>query len=410
LSLYQQLALALGLGLLIGLEREWSAKEVAGIRTFPLITTLGTLCGAFAERWGGWLVAAGLVCVGGFMLAGTWAQARAGRPDPGMTTEVAALVMYGVGAGIAIGWAGPGLVTTGALALLLHSKRPLHAFVARIGARDLRAVLRLALIGLVILPVLPDRAWGPYGVLNPREIWGMVVLIVGISMAAYVAYKLVGGRRGALLAGLLGGLISSTAATIGFSRRSGKRPREVAAAAFMIQVASSVVFVRVLLEIAVVEPALLGQAAPPLLAVMVVMAGCAALGLRRLDSAPLALEQDEPPSDLKGALVFGGLYAAVLVGVAAAREHLGTSGLYAVAAISGLTDVDAITLSTARLVGGGQLEGAQGWRLMMVGVLSNLVFKAGAVALLGSPALLVRVALYFLPALLAGLGLVLLWP
>jgi uncharacterized membrane protein (DUF4010 family) len=143
---------------------------------------------------------------------------------------------------------------------------------------------------------------------------------------------------------------------------------------------------------------------------MGVMAATAALGLRRLDSAPRAPDQDQPPSDLKGALVFGGLYAAVLVAVAAAREQLGTAGLYAVAAVSGLTDVDAITLSTAQLVGAGELEAGQGWRLMLVGALSNLVFKAGAVALLGPRALLGRVALYFLPALVAGLGLVVLWP
>lgn len=410
MSTYQELALALALGALVGLEREWSAKEVAGIRTFPLITALGTLCAQLAASWGGWLVAAGLLCAGAFMVSGQWAQARAGRPDPGVTTEFAALIMFAVGAGIPTGHVGPGLVVTGALAVLLYWKRSLHAFVKRIGEGELRAILRLVLIGLVILPVLPDRDYGPYEVLNPRSIWSMVVLIVGISLVAYVAYKIVGGRRGALLAGALGGLISSTAATIGFSRHAAGQPRESAASATMILIASSVVFVRVLGEVAVVAPSQLGTIAPPLLAMLAAMGLLSLLSLRRLRGEATPSPPSDPPSDLKGALILGALYAVVILAVAIAREHAGPAGLYAVAAISGLTDVDAITLSTAQLVEAERLEADAGWRLILLGALSNLVFKGGVVAALGPRRLLAEVARFFVPALVIGALVVVFWP
>lgn len=192
LDILRELAIAIGLGLLVGLQREWADKKVAGIRTFPLITLLGALCGLLMQQTGApWAVAAGLVAMAVLFWIGAGAQAA--QPS-GVTTEVAGLVMFVVGALVVNGMAAIALVTTGVVSVLLHWKRPLHALVDRIGEDDLRAIVQLILIGMVILPILPDRAYGPYDVVNPFRIWLMVVLIVGISLAAYVAYRLLGSR------------------------------------------------------------------------------------------------------------------------------------------------------------------------------------------------------------------------
>lgn len=409
-ELFVELALALALGLLVGLERQWSGHPIAGIRTFPLITILGTVCATLAERFGPALVGVGLAATAGFMIVGTWVEVRAGNGKSGMTTEFAALVMYCVGAAIAQGYRVPAVVVTGALSVLLYAKQPLRSLVARIGDADLRAIFRLVLIGLVILPVLPDRDFGPYDVLNLRSIWTMVVLIVGLSLAAYAAYKLLGASKGTIISGVLGGLISSTAATIGFAKRVRARPAEARSAAIMILVASTVVFARVLIEVAAAAPSNLRAIAPPILVLLAFMSATALWAVLARREELAALPQDQPPSDLKGAIAFGLLFAVVLVAVAFARERFGERGLYGVAMISGLTDVDAITLSTARMVEAGNVEPGLGWRAILTGALMNLVFKGFLAASIGGRALARRVAVYFVPSLAVGAGLILLWP
>lgn len=406
----RDLGLALGLGLIVGLEREWSDQKVAGIRTFAMITLLGAICSRLAVHFGGSVVALGFAATAALMIAGTWALVRSGRSDAGMTTEVAALVMFAVGAAIPLGHAVPAVVVTGVVAVLLYSKRSLHAWVDRIGTADLRAIVRLVLIGLVILPVMPDRDFGPYAVLNLREIWTMVVLIVGLSLAAYAAYKLLGPQKGTLVSGVLGGLISSTAATMGFAKRARESGGQAGPAAVMILIASSVVFVRVILEIAAAAPSHLRAMAPPIAALFVFTGLLVAWAVLAKREKLEALPQEEPPSDLKGAIAFGLLFAVVLVAVAFARERFGESGLYAVAVISGLTDVDAITLSTSAMVEAGRVEPSTGWRAILIGVLANLIFKGGMAASIGGRELAFRVARYFVPAFLAGIAAIAFWP
>ena len=412
LTLLHEIAVATGLGLLVGLQRQWATQEVAGIRTFPLITLLGLTFMVLAQSQGGWLPGAGLLGVVSLMVFANVARWReGGDPGTGITTEVAALVMYGVGAMVGLGLMGPAVVTTGIVAVLLHWKDPLHTFVRRLGEPDFDAVVSFVLIAFVILPVLPNRDYGPYQVLNPFEIWLMVVLIVGISMAGYVAFKFFGTRAGAVVAGITGGLISSTATTVGYARRSRDNPARSPAAAVVVTLASVVVFGRVLVEIAVVAPDIFTATAPPLIAMGLLMLVLALVLLVRAPGEHEAEASDpEPPSDLKAAIVFGGLYAAVLLAVSFAREYLGEGGLYAVAALSGLTDMDAITLSTAKLVNGGGLAPEVGWRLILVGSLSNLVFKAGVVASLGHAFLRRRIFTVFGVALVGGIALLFLWP
>jgi len=405
-----QLALSAGLGLLVGLQREWAAAPFAGIRTFALITLLGTVAAQLSAPLGPWIVIAGLVLVGTLMIVTWYVRAREAEADPGHTTVTAALLMYLVGAVVVT--LGPALaVALGAsVAVLLHFKEPLHRFVKGMGAGDLRAIMQLSIIALVVLPALPNRTYGPYAVLNPFQIWLMVVLICGISVAGYVAYRIWGARAGALLAGVLGGLISSTATTVGYATRSRRDPDSSERGALIVVLASAVVFPRVIFELAVVAPGVLVRVVPPLLVILGAMAVLSVVLYRMGRSDQTGLEVDEDPTNLRAAIAFGLLYAAVLFAVAVVRHRFDGRGLFVVAGLSGLTDMDAITLSTARLIQEGRLEAEIGWRMILVGAMSNLAFKAAVVATLGSRRLLRRVGTAFVIAIGVGIGVALLWP
>ncbi len=406
----EKLALALGLGLLVGFQREWTAHHVAGIRTFALITVLGTLLAMFLDVAGALPIVAGLVAVAAIIITGVFVKFADGDVEPGLTTLFAALVMYAVGVAVGLDLTEVGVIVGGGTAVLLHWKKPLHAFVQRLGEVDVRAIIQLVLIALVILPMLPNRSFDPYGVLNPFEIWLMVVLIVGISLGGYIGYKFLGAKAGTLLGGILGGLISSTATTVSYARRSRRSPEISSLAALVIMIASTIVFGRVIVEVAVVAPEILQDILPPLVAMMGLMAiiATALYFLRKSDAE--SFELDEDPSELKAAIVFGLLYAGVLFAVAVVKEHFGDAGLYVVSALSGLTDMDAITLSTAQMIKKDNLTVDTGWRMILIGALSNLVFKGVAVGVLGHRALLKRVSLAFGIGLIGGLLILMYWP
>lgn len=399
----EQILIALGLGLLVGLQRQRAASLLAGLRTFALVTVLGTLCAQLAVHYGAWMLGGGFLGVIATVVIGNILKAGTGQADPGQTTEVALLLMYAVGAYLVAGSTAIAVAVGGAVAVLLHWKEPLHRLVTRIGEADFRAVMVFVLLSLVILPVLPDDTFGPYDVLNPREIWLMVVLIAGIGLAGYLAFKLLGDRAGTLLGGALGGLVSSTATTVSYARRSATSAPAADAAALVILIASGVAFVRVAVEIGVVAPGFLPVAgrlaAPAAAAALLVLV----LWLRDREDRE-GVPQPGNPTQLKAALAFGALYAGVLLAVAAARDLLGSRGLYTVAVLSGLTDVDAITLSTANLVTDGRLDPGTGWRVILVAALANLVFKGGIVAALGGRALFRRVAVLFGLVLAAGVA------
>jgi len=409
---WQPLVVALGLGLLVGLQREWAKSEGAGIRTFALITVLGTVCGLLAARSGGWIVAAGLLGVAALLVNMNLHRSGSAKPHRGQTTEVAALLMFATGALLAFGETAIAITVGGGVAVLLQWKAPLHGFVERIGQAEIRAVFRLVLIALVVLPLLPNQAYGPYGVLNPFQLWLMVVLIVGISVSGYLASRYLDSGRGALLGGVLGGIISSTATTISYARQSRRTPAFASLGAVIILVASTVVFLRVAVEVAVVAPSVLPQVAPQL-AVMAIWMLVIAVGSYKLASQeqpPVERLSVDDPSELAPAVVFGALYALVLFAVAAVQDSFGDRGLYVVAALSGLTDIDAITLSTAQLMDAGGLDIDTGWRMMLVGAMSNIIFKTAVVASLGTKALLSRISAGFGLALGGGVVLLWLWP
>jgi uncharacterized membrane protein (DUF4010 family) len=426
-----KLGIALALGLLVGLQRQRAESPVAGVRTFPLITLFGAVAALAAPALGAWLVAAGAIGMAAMLVVSNVAKLRT-ESDPGITTEVAALLMYSVGAYLVAGHTAAAVAVGSAVTLLLHLKQPLHRVIRAMGEGDVTAVMQFALITFIILPLLPDRAYGPYAVLNPHKIWWMVVLIVSISLGGYVAYKLLGARAGAFLGGVLGGLISSTATTVSYARRTrageGETPQApdqdgdkatrgesiratAGLAALVIMVASAVSFARVFVEVAVVAPHQFRAIGPPLGAMLVWMAALSAAGywLGRGED-PGKLPEAGNPAELKPALIFGALYALVILAVAFVKDRFGDAGLYPVAVVSGLTDMDAITLSTANLAKAGRLDVNTTWRLILLAALSNTVFKGIAAIALGSSALRARIVVLFGLALAGGAVILLLWP
>lgn len=410
LDIAKALGLSLALGLLVGMQREWKTSGIAGIRTFPLITVLGTILMFVRAETDGWIVAAGMIALVAMLVVANVARFQAGDFDMGLTTEMAALVMYGVGAMITAKHWLPAIALSGAVAVLLHWKEPLHRFVRRIGERDITGLMQLVLIALVILPVLPNREYGPYGVLNPFKIWLMVVLISSISMAAYVMLKLLGERIGSVVGGILGGLISSTATTISAARQARTNPDGARAAALVIMIASTVTNLRILFEVGVVAPGFLPVVAARMGALTGVMIVLCLLMFLRVGRETLANPTHESPAQLRAALAFGALYAVIIFAVAAARDYFGTGGMYILAVISGLTDVDAITLSAAELVKGKQIAASIAWRMIMIAALANLTFKGALCGLIGGRTLGVAIGVAFGLCVACGVAILLMWP
>lgn len=397
-ELFQSLAISVLLGGLVGLQRQHVESPLGGVRTFPLVTVFGSLCAILAERFDGWILAAGLLAIVTVIVLGS----RQARPesDRGITSETAMLAMFAVGA---LCVAGPMIVavSVGAgVAVLLQFKPQLHGLVTRLGDEDIKAIMQFVLITFIVLPVLPNKTYDPFDVLNPHELWLMVVLVVGISLGGYISYKFLGQQAGLILSGLLGGLISSTATTASYARRTAAHPAMIPVAATAICLATAVSFLRVLLEVAVVSRRLLPVAGPPLLGLSLISFFMAVAVGRRASRQTHPMPSPENPSELKSAMLFGVLYAVVLVSVAASKEYFPHAGLYAIGALSGLADLDAITLSTSRLFETERLSADIAWRTILIAALSNLCFKSGLVLFLGD-----RRLCLFLLGLLGACGL-----
>jgi len=410
---FLNLGIAFGLGMLIGLQRERAASKMAGVRTFTIIAMLGVFSGMLGRDFDNpyILPAMGLALAALMLTANIVKVRKHPSPDIGQTTEVAALLLFAIGAYLVVGDRILGVVAGGVLAILLYLKEGLHNLISRLEDRDLSAIMTFAGISLVILPLLPNRTFGPLDVLNPRDIWLMVTLIVGISVVGYFFYKFGGQKAGMVSGGLLGGLISSTATTVSYARRTreGALPR---AAAFVIVAASAVSLFRVLVEIGVVIPKQLPEMILPLALMLLFLAGTS-LVIYRLASPQGFGEAGTPPGrpdQLRSALAFGVLYGLILLAVAFVKKEFGEPALYGLAVVSGLTDVDAITLSLSELVRQNRLEAASGWKLILMACLSNLGFKGAMAMLLGSPKLGRWIAVSFGLAIGVGLLIIGLWP
>ena len=399
----QAFATSIAIGLLIGLERERQADVKAGLRTFALVSMLGCLSGLLAHATSnGWIIAAGFVVVAAMMIAAIVSDPL-DDGDPGTTSVVALLVCYALGAAVWFGYATLAVMLAIATTMLLYFKAELHGISRSLTSKDLLSVLQFGVLSFVILPILPDRDFGPYNALNPRQIWWMVVLISGLSLAGYAALRMIGVRHGATLLGLFGGLASSTATTMVFARHARSHADMARTAMLVILLANLVVMVRLGLVAFVVAPGLILPLASVLGIGLLSGLIVTVLGWHKLaQGGELPMPEVTNPTELKTAITFGALYALVLVVSAALQDYAGSKGLYLVSLASGLTDVDAITLSTLRLYNTQALPANVAVTSITLAIIANLVFKTGLVLSIGGRELSRRTV----PGLMAiGLGL-----
>lgn len=355
-DLVLRLGLSTAVGFLIGLERGWRERDeeeghrTAGLRTFTLIGLMGGIFGALSPGGNLAFLAAGFVTIGVTVGTFMWREGQQ-KGDLSVTSLVAAMLTYVLGAFAVLGnlqvAAGAGVATV----ILLAHKEILHEWLTRISWPELRSGLLLAAMTFMLLPLLPDRAVDPWNALNPHAIWLMTILIAAVSFGGYAAVKLAGPRTGLVLSALLGGMFASTAVTLSLARLAPNNPSHVRLLAGGIIAAGCVMLVRVLVVTALVNSQLSLAMAPVLLVAAAAMGIMAFAFVSARNDADVKGIQEfslKNPFDIFEVLRFGALLAVVMLAVALARTQPGGSSVLAVAAVSGLADVDAITLSVAR--------------------------------------------------------------
>ena len=408
--------IALAAGALIGLERQQDKRvdkkpSIGGVRTFQLIALAGALSSLLAHTMGVWPILGALLVVGAF-LAISYYQDWSRDSDPGITTEIAALITFLLGVlallpnlPLATGQRYLLIVASaGVVMALLSFKEPLHQAVERVSDDDIYATAKFVILALVVLPLLPDRTFGPLDVLNPFDTGLMIVLIAGISFVGYIATRIAGARKGMAVTGILGGLASSTAVTLSMAMRAREAPKTVSIASVAILTASATMFARVMVTVGIVDLELLPTLLWPLGTMTVVGYGMAlAFFLRSRrefqETEPVSLRN---PFELGSALKFGLLYAVVIFVSKAAQTFLGDRGLYASSVLAGTTDVDAITLSVTRFHHDG-LAAATAVVAITLAAVTNTAVKAGIAAWIGGRELAVPVIMGLGAALGAGL-------
>jgi len=384
---------SLAIGLLIGLERERHAGTRAGLRTFALVALFGALAALLSEQTGSPAVlVAGMLIVAAMII--TAYVADPAQNEPWTTTVVAMLVCYALAAMVWFDHATMAVMLAIVTTALLYFKAELRGITTRLERRDLISILQFGVLMFVILPILPDQNYGPYGVINPHQVWIIVVLISGISLAGYVAFRLIGQRYGAPLLGIFGGLVSSTATTLVYARHGREHPELAPTATVVILLANLVLLIRLAVLTAFMAPQLLRTLLPLLgLGLLPGLVGLAVLGWRNRAATDHGPVPDiKNPTELRTALVFGAIYAVVLLLAAWLSDIAGSAGLYAVALLSGLTDVDAITLSNLRLFNIGTLVSGQVATAIGLAIIANTVFKLGLVLAVGGRPLFGRCA------------------
>lgn len=383
-------AMALLMGLLIGVEREHSvAKDepiFAGIRTFPIIALTGYLAGLLTQAGFPWVLPVALA--GTCAIAVTFYASRVGGPHKGATTEFVGILAFILGALAALGFLIPAATFAVVTTLLLSYKAPLHHFAENIQEDELYAILKFAIVSVIVLPLLPNRAYGPFNVLNPRLIWSMVVLISAVSMIGYILMHWLGARQGLAVTGMVGGLASSTALTFDLAHEAREAGEGLAKCfALGIVIASTVMFPRQLLLAFVLDPRLASALILPM-ALPVAAGTAAAIFLWQQKGAePEAVVQVKNPMELGSAIKYGMFFAVVLFVSRVAYQYYGASGMYVAGALAGLADVDAFTISAAGLARQGVLaQSPAGASILVAGAMNTLV-KGGIAAVLGGPAL-----------------------
>jgi len=414
LDLAARFGAAAGLGLVIGLERERSHMDTddptfAGARTFALIALAGAIATYVHIRYDlAFFVVAAFLGVAAIVTVSYASSLRAGHP--GATTEVSALFTFLIGA--LCGWGELGLASAVGVAglLILSLKAWSLRFQKRISAEDVEAAVKFAVITAIVLPLLPNQAYGPtdaLAVLNPHKVWLMVVLISGLNFASYILVKVVGQRHGVGLTGILGGLVSSTAVTLGFSQRSRREPPLAAALTLGILLAWTVMFIRVVVMVTIVSPSLgrrLGMGIGLMAVVSVAISGWLWWRYQKGQAGTETeeVQSGENPFDLGEAMKFGLLFGVVTFIAKAAQVFFGDAGLYLAGGLAGLTDVDAISLSMANLANTTPADLGPAARTVLIAVLSNTLVKGGMAVFLGGVAMRKKMLPFTLVLLGAG--------
>jgi len=394
-DLFFRFGISLAIGFMIGLQREYAFREkkrdlLAGERTFALMALVGTLAAMIADVFESSFAFLGvLLLVGVFSAIAYFVDASRGHV--GLTTEIAILITVLIGALCYWNYltlaAALGITTTVLLSVKIETDRLVKALTRE----DIFAALQFAVISLVILPVLPKESnlLPPFDVLSPFRIWLMVVFISGINFAGYLAIKIAGPERGIGITGLLGGLVSSTGVTLGFSERSNREPSLAKPFTLAIMIAWTVMFGRVLIEVGVLNRQLLYLVWPPITAAGAVgLLYCIYLYLSQRTTEKDTQEFSNP-FDLLSAIKFGLLYALILVVARAAQLYFGDTGVYISSLISGFADVDAITISLAQLSDAGTISMTVAAQSIVIATIANTIAK-GAIVLIGGAALLKR--------------------
>lgn len=385
------IVISLGIGLLVGIERERKQHVLAGIRTFPLAALLGTLCamlGHYAAAPA--MPVAGLASLTAFGFLPS-KRIQNETSDPHTTTIAALLVVYCLGVLVFYGYAplavAGGILVTG----LLYLKPELTGITQKLDRRDLYSLLQFGTLTFIILPLLPNRAFGPYMAFNPHHVWLMVVLIVGLGLVGYLSVRMLGERVGGPLLGLLGGLVSSTVTSLIYSRQVRENPDSTPMASTIIQLANLVLNVRMMLFTAALAPAALPQVAtvmaPGLLVGLVVTL---ARYHRQKTSEPRPQLQLSNPADLKLALGFAAAFAIIMVIAAWLNAEFGRTGVFTVAIISGANEVDAIVLTVLNLFAQHRFEVISSATAIALAVGSNALFKFTLILTLGGRDLAMR--------------------
>ena len=404
-ELFLRLTVALAIGLLTGLERgqyereqkEGSgARRITGMRTFGLIGLLGALCGLLAMQTSPVVLGFSFLGLAALMTASHIIAASEDH-DYGITTVVASLLTFILGAVIMYGYISVAAAVAVIMTTLLGMKTLLHRFEANIQRYELLAVLKLLLISVVILPVLPNRGYGPWEALNPYVIWWMVVLIAGISFVGYFGVKVIGARRGLMLTGLLGGLASSTALTLHFSRICRKNPDLANLIATGILVSAGTMYPRMLLLAGILYPPVAQQMLLPLgLMGVVCFVSAGWLSTRPGKTSTDTSQTFRNPFELKTALQLVTFFAHGL------KNWFGDAGVMILAGISGISDVDAINLALARMAEEGKLVLDTAVRAIILAAIVNTLVKGLMAVIIGGKRLLLPVGSVLLVAIITG--------
>lgn len=377
---------SLAIGLLIGLERERAPNAKAGLRTTALVCLFGTLCALVGEiLHSSWIPAAGLVIVG-LMMVSAYHKDGSEAADPGTTTVIVVALTFMLGVLVYLNQGNLAVALALAVTTLLYFKPELRGMLQRFSRRDLLSLLQFGAVTFVVLPILPDQGYGPYGALNPHRIWLMVVLVSGIGLAGYIALRLTSQRKSATMLGVFGGLVSTTATTMLYSRH-GRSPEMLPLATRVILIANLVLLIRLSLLAAVVAAGFL----PTLLPVLgsALLAGVLATLAAGKQMTPLdaPIPEIANPTELRTALGFGIAFGVILFLAAWLTDIAGNRGLYLVAAASGITDVDAIALSALQLFEHGNIAKKTALTAIVLALLVNQATKLFLVLWIGGMAL-----------------------